>query len=86
MESIKRVTKIIQLTLIMFIMCLTFSINQIVIGECTNSNNCHTDTVVHRCLYTQEDLQRAYKKTPERYKKTNCFYCGCSIKEHTSAQ
>jgi len=79
-----KIKKIIQIGITFFTLSLTFSINQLAVGECINANNHHADHVVHRCTYTQEDLQRAYQKTPERYQKTVCFYCGCSIEKHTS--
>jgi len=86
MKTVKKVKKIKRMILIVSTLCLSLILNQAMVGECTRSNNHHTDPVVHCCTYTQEDLQRAFTKTPERYQKGICFYCGCPTDEHTSTK
>jgi len=84
MKASKNIRKFLPMSLTLVMLCLSFSAHHILIGKCRNEDSCHIDSVIHRCNYTQEDLQRAFSKTPERYQPAVCFYCGCSIDDHTS--
>ena len=69
---------------ISMIILLFFTVNVCkVIAECSKEDNTHADKNVTRCTYSQDDLDRMYKKFPDRHESNQCSFCGCAKEHHT---
>jgi len=59
-------------------------------ATCSQPDKHHADSNITRCLYKQEDIRRALESNKKRYQEMGiadaCFYCGCSITEHTKKE
>jgi len=53
--------------------------------HCQRPDKKHVDEKVTRCPYSQADLERAHKKTPDRASEHTCFFCNCPKQEHSES-
>lgn len=84
----KHISHIKKGTILVIIILFTALIAQLMFAECKTKNHEHSDKIIARCPYSQNDIKKMHAKNPQRYhqlhiQQNSCPYCKCSINEHS---